>query len=192
MSSQNSETLQVMTTAQIWGRRVMLAVLALVVVIPMVNFRRLMTEGVPVGLQHGEINLAYAIGMFFSVLLILVWYFAYVGRGKARVMLGIIYLLTTSVTVVVPLTLLFLGTTLPPSWPISIALASVYGLAGWVLLVSSNIKAFQLYQRQLRSLSISGVTIHQPLFLDSPSRTIVPLIPFVVGLCVQWKNQIPR
>ncbi|MBT4490537.1 MAG: hypothetical protein HOC72_23565 [Rhodospirillaceae bacterium] len=154
MSSQNSETLQVMTTAQIWGRRVMLAVLALVVVIPMVNFRRLMTEGVPVGLQHGEINLAYAIGMFFSVLLILVWYFAYVGRGKARVMLGIIYLLTTSVTVVVPLTLLFLGTTLPPSWPISIALASVYGLAGWVLLVSSNIKAFQLYQRQLRSLSI--------------------------------------
>ena len=154
MSSQNSETLQVMTTAQIWGRRGMLAVLALAVVIPMVNFRRLMTEGVPVGLQHGEINLAYAIGMFFSVLLILVWYFAYVGRGKARVMLGIIYLLTTSVTVVVPLTLLFLGTTLPPSWPISIALASVYGLAGWVLLVSSNIKAFQLYQRQLRSLSI--------------------------------------
>ena len=51
MSSQNSETLQVMTTAQIWGRRVMLAVLALVVVIPMVNFRRLMTEGVPVGLD---------------------------------------------------------------------------------------------------------------------------------------------
>ncbi|MBL6952637.1 MAG: hypothetical protein ISR50_08390 [Alphaproteobacteria bacterium] len=143
-----------MTTAQIWGRRVMFAVLALVIAIPMVNFRRLMTEGVPVGLQHGDINLAYAIGMFFSVLLILVWYFAYVGRGQARVMLGMIYLLTTSVSVVVPLTLLFLGTALPPSWPISIGLASVYGLAGWVLLVSPNIKAFQLYQRQLRSLPI--------------------------------------
>ncbi|MBC8242472.1 MAG: hypothetical protein H8E30_18650 [Alphaproteobacteria bacterium] len=143
-----------MTTAQIWGRRVMFAVLALVIAIPMVNFRRLMTEGVPVGLQHGYINLAYAIGMFFSVLLILVWYFAYVGRGQARVMLGMIYLLTTSVSVVVPLTLLFLGTALPPSWPISIGLASVYGLAGWVLLVSPNIKAFQLYQRQLRSLPI--------------------------------------
>jgi len=154
MADQISDKVKAMTMAQIWGRRVMFAVLALVIAIPMVNFRRLMTEGVPVGLQHGDINLAYAIGMFFSVLLILVWYFAYVGRGQARVMLGMIYLLTTSVTVVVPLTLLFLGTVLPPSWPISIGLASVYGLAGWVLLVSPNIKAFQLYQRQLRSLPI--------------------------------------
>ena len=154
MSDQNGEKLRAMTTAQIWGRRVMLAVLALVIAIPMVNFRRLMTEGVPTGLQHGDINLAYAAGMFFSVLLILVWYFAYVGRGKARVMLGVIYLLTTSVTVVVPLTLLFFGTALPSSWPISIALASVYGLAGWGLLVSTNIKAFQLYQRRLRALPI--------------------------------------
>lgn len=143
-----------MTMAQVWGRRVMLAVFALVVAIPVVNFRRLMTEGVPMGLQHGDINVAYAIGMFFSVLLVLVWYFAYVGRGRARVMLGLIYLLTTSVTVVVPMTLLFLGTDLPPSWPISIGLASVYGLAGWVLLVSANIKAFQLYQRQVRSVPV--------------------------------------
>ncbi|NQV61088.1 MAG: hypothetical protein HQ502_15585 [Alphaproteobacteria bacterium] len=154
MADQISDKVKAMTMAQIWGRRVMFAVLALVIAIPMVNFRRLMTEGVPVGLQHGDINLAYAVGMFFSILLILVWYFAYVGRGQARVMLGMIYLLTTSVTVVVPLTLLFLGTVLPPSWPISIGLASVYGLAGWVLLVSPNIKAFQLYQRQLRSLPI--------------------------------------
>ncbi len=154
MPDQGGDKLQTMTRAQIWGRRIMLAVLALVITIPMVNFRRLMTEGVPAGLQHGNINLAYAVGMFFSVLLILVWYFAYVGRGKARVMLGMTYLLTTSVTVVVPLTLLFFGTTLPPSWPISIALASVYGLAGWVLLVSANIKAFQLYQRQLRAIPI--------------------------------------
>ena len=154
MANRDGDRVGAMTTAQIWGRRVMFAVLALVIAIPMVNFRRLMTEGVPVGLQHGDINLAYAIGMFFSVLLILVWYFAYVGRGQARVMLGMIYLLTTSVSVVVPLTLLFLGTALPPSWPISIGLASVYGLAGWVLLVSPNIKAFQLYQRQLRSLPI--------------------------------------
>ncbi len=144
---------QTMTRAQIWGRRVMLAVLSLVLAIPVVNMRRLITEGIPTGLQHGNINYAYVIGMFFSVLLILVWYYAYVGRGKARIMLGIIYLLTTSVTVVVPLTLLFLGTTLPPSWPISISLAAVYGLAGWVLLVSSNIKAFQLYQRQVRAAS---------------------------------------
>ncbi len=154
MADQISDKVKAMTMAQIWGRRVMFAVLALVIAIPMVNFRRLMTEGVPVGLQHGDINLAYAVGMFFSILLILVWYFAYVGRGQARVMLGMIYLLTTSVTVVVPLTLLFLGAVLPPSWPISIGLASVYGLAGWVLLVSPNIKAFQLYQRQLRSLPI--------------------------------------
>jgi hypothetical protein len=89
--------------------------------------------------------------MFFSVLLILVWYFAYVGKSKARVMLGAVYLITTSLTVVLPLTLLFMGTTLPPSWPISISLAAVYGLAGWVLLVSPNIKGFQKYQRQLRA-----------------------------------------
>ncbi len=76
------------------------------------------------------------------------------GRGKARIMLGIVYLLTTSVTVVVPMTLLVTGTNLPASWPISIGLASVYGLAGWVLLVSTNIKAFQLYQRQLRAAPI--------------------------------------
>ncbi len=89
--------------------------------------------------------------MFFSVLLVLVWYYAYVGRGKARMMLGIIYLLTTSITVVVPLTLLFMGTVLSSSWPISTSLAAVYGLAGWVLLVSSDIKAFQLYLRQVRA-----------------------------------------
>ena len=154
MSDQNHSETPAMTMAQVWGRRVMLAVFALVVAIPVVNFRRLMTEGVPMGLQHGDINVAYAIGMFFSVLLVLVWYFAYVGRGRARVMLGLIYLLTTSVTVVVPMTLLFLGTDLPPSWPISIGLASVYGLAGWVLLVSANIKAFQLYQRQVRSVPV--------------------------------------
>ncbi|MBT4488524.1 MAG: hypothetical protein HOK30_23980 [Rhodospirillaceae bacterium] len=140
-----------MTQAEIWGRRVMFAVLSLVVAIPLVNMRRLMTDGLPVGLERGEINYAYVIGMFFSVLLILVWYYAYVGRNRARVMLGIVYLLTTSVTVVVPLTLMFMGTTLPASWPISIALAATYGLAGWVLLVSSNIKAFQYYQKQIRA-----------------------------------------
>ena len=142
---------QTMTGAQIWGRRVMLAVLSLVPAIPVVDMRRLMTEGIPTGLQHGEINFAYVIGMFFSVLLVLVWYYAYVGRGKARIMLGIVYLLTTSVTVVVPSALLFMGTALPLSWPISISLAAVYGLAGWVFLVSSNITAFQFYQRQVRA-----------------------------------------
>jgi hypothetical protein len=141
----------VMTEPQIWGRRVMFAVLSLVVAIPLVNMRRLMTEGLPIGMERGEINVAYVIGMFFSVLLILVWYFAYTGRNRARVMLGVVYLLTTSVTVVVPMTLMFMGTVLPPSWPIAIGLASVYGLAGWVLLVSTNIKAFQLYQQQVRA-----------------------------------------
>jgi len=34
-----------------------------------------------------------------------------------------------------------------------VVLAAVYGLAGWVLLVSSNIKAFQLYQRQAKATS---------------------------------------
>lgn len=84
------------------------------------------------------------------VLLILVWYFAYTGRSRARVMLGVVYLLTTSVT----MTLMFMGTVLPPSWPFAIGLASVYGLAGWVLLVSTNIKAFQLYQQQVRATSM--------------------------------------
>jgi len=140
-----------MSSAAIWGRRVMFAVLSLVVVIPVVNMRRLLTDGIPRGLEHGDINIAYVIGMFFSVLLILVWYFAYVGKGKARVMLGAVYLITTSLTVVLPLTLLFMGTTLPPSWPISISLAAVYGLAGWVLLVSPNIKGFQKHQRQLQA-----------------------------------------
>lgn len=154
MQTQDQTQTMAMTKAQIWGRRVMLAVLSLVLAVPAVNLRRLMTEGVPLGLQHGEINFAYVVGMFFSVLLVLVWYFAYVGRGRARVMLGIVYLLTTSLTVVVPMTLLFKGMDLPPSWPISIGLASVYGLAGWVLLVSTNIKAFQHYQRQLRSAPV--------------------------------------
>ena len=36
-----------MTEAQIWGRRVMLAVLSLVVVIPLVNMRLLIKGGVP-------------------------------------------------------------------------------------------------------------------------------------------------
>jgi hypothetical protein len=142
-----------MTEAQNWGRRVMLAVLSLVVVIPLVNMRLLIKGGVPAGLDRGEINYAYAAGMFFSVLLILAWYFAYVGRHQARVMLGAVYLVTTSITVVVPLTLLAMGTVLPASWPISISLAAVYGLAGWVLLVSANIKAFQNYQLRLRSAS---------------------------------------
>ena len=117
MQKQDQTQSMAMTKAQIWGRRVMLAVLSLVLAVPAVNLRRLMTEGVPLGLQHGEINFAYVVGMFFSVLLVLVWYFAYVGRGRARVMLGIVYLLTTSLTVVVPMTLLFKGTDLPPSWP---------------------------------------------------------------------------
>ena len=140
-----------MTEPQIWGRRVMFAILSLVGAIPLVNMRRLLTKGLPVGLERGDINIAYVIGMFFSVLLILVWYFAYTGQVKARIMLGVVYLLTTSVTVVVPLTLLFMGTTLPASWPFAISLAALYELAGWVLLVSANIKAFQHYQQQLRS-----------------------------------------
>ena len=141
----------VMTEPQIWGRQVMFAVLSLVVTIPLVNMRRLM---MPIGLEQGEINYAYVIGMLFLVLLILVWYFAYTDQSRARVMLGEVYLLTTSVTAVVPMTLMFMGTVLPPSWPFAIGLASVYGLAGWVLLVSINIKAFQLYQQQVRAISM--------------------------------------
>jgi len=141
----------VMTEPQIWGRQVMFAVLSLVVTIPLVNMRRLM---MPIGLEQGEINYAYVIGMLFLVLLILVWYFAYTDQSRARVMLGVVYLLTTSVTAVVPMTLMFMGTVLPPSWPFAIGLASVYGLAGWVLLVSTDIKAFQLYQQQVRAISM--------------------------------------
>jgi hypothetical protein len=55
----------VMTEPQIWGRRVMFAVLSLVVAIPLDNMHRLMTEGLPIGLERGEINYAYVIGMFF-------------------------------------------------------------------------------------------------------------------------------
>ena len=141
----------VMTEPQIWGRQVMFAVLSLVVTIPLVNMRRLM---MPIGLEQGEINYAYVIGMLFLVLLILVWYFAYTDQSRARVMLGVVYLLTTSVTAVVPMTLMFMGTVLPPSRPFAIGLASVYGLAGWVLLVSTDIKAFQLYQQQVRAISM--------------------------------------
>jgi len=141
----------VMTEPQIWGRQVMFAVLSLLVTIPLVNMRRLM---MPIGLEQGEINYAYVIGMLFLVLLILVWYFAYTDQSRARVMLGEVYLLTTSVTAVVPMTLMFMGTVLPPSWPFAIGLASVYGLAGWVLLVSTDIKAFQLYQQQVRAISM--------------------------------------
>ena len=140
-----------MTAAQVWGQRVMYSVLALVIAIPLVNMRKLMSEGIPQGLRYGDINLAYVGGLFFSVLLILVWYYAYVGRNGARVMLGMVYLIATSVTVVMPLTWLFLGNHLPASWPVSLVLASVYGLAGWVLLVSTNIKAFQRYQRRARA-----------------------------------------
>jgi len=62
--------------------------------------------------------------------------------------------LVLAVPVVVPSTLLFMGAALPSSWSISISPAAVHGLAGWVLLVSSNIKAFQLYQRQTRAAPI--------------------------------------
>jgi hypothetical protein len=55
----------VVTEPQIWGWRVMFAVLSLVVAIPLVNMRGLMTEGLPIGLKQGEINYGYVIGMNF-------------------------------------------------------------------------------------------------------------------------------
>ena len=124
----------------------MLAILVLIMVVPAINLRQLFRDQVPSLLQVGYLTLAYTSVMFFSVLLVLVWYYAYVGRRKPRIALGLIYVTTASLVVGFPAILLMLGTPLPGGWQLGVLVAVIYGAAGWTLLYSQNVRAFQYYQ----------------------------------------------
>tara|TARA_R110002167_G_scaffold14954_5_gene60208 strand:- start:435 stop:899 length:465 start_codon:yes stop_codon:yes gene_type:complete len=139
-----------MAEAELRGRRVMLAILALIMVVPVINLRQLFRGEVPMLLRDGDMNLAYAAGMFFSVLLILVWYYAYVGRRKPRIALGLIYTTTACLVVALPSVLVLFGTPLPDGWQVGVAVVLIYGSAGWTLLYSRNVRAFQRYQLAVR------------------------------------------
>lgn len=129
------------------GRLVMLAILLLILVIPAVNIIQIMRQGVPAGFQHGDMRIAYVVGMFFSVLLVLAWYYAWRGRRRARLVLGWAYLLAATLIVIAALALYVSGIALPAGWPAAMAFVAVYGCGGWVLLVSPAIVDFQSRQR---------------------------------------------
>ena len=141
-----------MAETELRGRRVMLAILALIMVVPVINLRQMFRDEVPSLLKVGDLNIAYAAGMFCSVLLILVWYYAYVGRRKPRIALGLIYITTASLVLGFPAILMFAGTPLPSGWLMGLIAALVYGAAGWTLLYSRNVRAFQRYQLTNRSM----------------------------------------
>lgn len=141
-----------MAEAELRGRRVMLAILALIMVVPFINLRQLFRDEVPNLLRDGDMNLAYTAGMFFSVMLILVWYYAYVGRRKPRIALGLIYVTTAAIVLVLPSLLMLAGTPLPDGWIFGLLVAVIYGAAGWTLLYSQNVRAFQRYQLINRSI----------------------------------------
>jgi hypothetical protein len=129
------------------GRLVMLSILALILVIPAVNLTQIMRRGVPAGLQQGDMQTAYVIGMFFSVILVLAWYYAWRGRRRARLVLGWVYLLAALMIGVMALALGIVGFALPPGWPLGMIFVAIYGCGGWVLLASPAIRDFQKAQR---------------------------------------------
>ncbi len=141
-----------MAEPELRGRRVMLAILALIMVVPFINLRQMLRDEVPSLLKVGDLNIAYATGMFCSVLLILVWYYAYVGRRKPRIALGLIYVTTASLVLGLPAILMVAGTPLPSGWSIGLVAALIYGAAGWTLLYSQNVRAFQRYQLATRNM----------------------------------------
>lgn len=141
-----------MAEAELRGRRVMLAILALIMVVPFINLRQMFRDEVPNLLRAGDLNIAYTAGMFFSVLLILVWYYAYVGRRKPRIVLGLIYVTTAALVLGLPAVLVLAGTPLPAGWLAGLIAAVIYGAAGWTLLYSRNVRAFQRYQLDSRSI----------------------------------------
>ncbi len=143
-----------MADAELRGRRVMLAILALIMVVPFINLRQMFRNEVPNLLRAGDLNIAYAAGMFFSVLLILVWYYAYVGRRKPRIALGLIYVTTAALVLGLPAILMLAGTPLPDGWVVGLVVALIYGAAGWTLLYSRNVRAFQRYQQTTRGMGV--------------------------------------
>jgi len=138
------------------GRWVMLSVLVLVVAVPLVNLRSLMQDGLPRGLQAGMAHFAYSIGLTASVLLVLLWYFAWVGCRRAGLALGALYLLAACLGMAVPLIGLFTGNELRGGWTISLVLVGVYGLGGWSLVASPSVERFQAYQRAARETRRAG------------------------------------
>ena len=128
----------------------MLSVLVLVVVVPLVNLRSLMQGGLPKGLQSGMAHFTYSIGLIASVLLVLLWYFAWVGCRRASLALGGLYLLAAILGMSVPLIGWFAGNELRVGWTISLVLVAVYGMGGWSLIASSSVERFQTFQRAAR------------------------------------------
>lgn len=128
----------------------MLAILVLILVVPAINLRQLFRDEVPTLLRVGDMNIAYAAGMFFSVVLILVWYYAYTGHRRPRIALGLIYVTTAGIATALAALLIFMGSPLPGSWQVGLIVAVLYGAAGWALVYSQNIRAFQRYQLELR------------------------------------------
>lgn len=132
------------------GRRVLWAILVFVLVIPAINIKQMMDGQVPSFLMTGGVNVAFATGMFSSVLLVVLWYFVYQGKRFARVILGACYLAAASVVVALMLGVSVANAILPGPAIFGIILGGLYGVVGWVLLVSTNIKAFQTRQQALR------------------------------------------
>lgn len=128
------------------GRLVLWAVLAFVLMVPVVNIKKLFTDGIPVAFDIGDMGLVLIIGVLFSIGLIAVWVMAYRGDRKSRVALGVCYLAATALIAAMPLTIWAKGASVPTGWQLTFAVAGTYGLVGWVLLFSDSIKAFQSHQ----------------------------------------------
>lgn len=135
------------------GRLVMLAILALVVVVPLVNLQSLLNDGLPAGLRAGMAHFTYTVGMAASILLVVLWYFAWAGCRRAGMALGGLYLAAATIGILVPLLGAAGGSELRVGWPLSMALVSIYGFGGWSLLTSSAIRQFQAHQRAMRLLA---------------------------------------
>jgi len=132
------------------GRRVMLAILPLVLMVPAVNLLQISRDGVPESLRQGDMNIAYVVGLACSVLLVVAWVLAWRGRRKPRLLLGWVYVLAAALIVGVPAVLWLGGAPLPPGWSFGLLFALIYGAGGWLLLVSPNVMAFQGRQRARR------------------------------------------
>lgn len=101
-------------------------------------------------------HFAYSIGLTASVLLVLLWYFAWAGCRRAGLALGGLYLVAAILGMAVPLIGLFAGNELRVGWAISLVLVGVYGLGGWSLIASSSVERFQAYQRTAREMRRAG------------------------------------
>jgi hypothetical protein len=131
----------------------MFAILVLVVVVPLVNLQSIMADGLPRGLQTGMAHFTFTVGMTASVLMVLLWYFAWTGCRRAGLALGILYLVAAATGVLVPLTSVVSGNELRGGWSFSLLLVGVYGVGGWALMAAESVDRFQAFQRAVRASS---------------------------------------